>query len=71
MKPNRIKYELSEKGFSQTDIASDLKVTPEAVNMIIKKVGKSRNIQDYISKIIGGTHDEIWIKDPHIPKEKR
>ncbi len=48
-----IKYLLEKKGYSLSDVARDLRVTPQAVQKIIWGDGTSQRVIEYIEKLLG------------------
>jgi Ner family transcriptional regulator len=60
MHPAQIKAELEMKGYTQADIAAQLKRAPSTVNYVIKGTGRSRLIENRIAVILGRPAHEVW-----------
>ena len=60
MRPFEINYQLVKAGTSQTSIANELNVVPQAVNKVIGGATKSYNIASRIAAITGTPIDKLF-----------
>jgi transcriptional regulator with XRE-family HTH domain len=56
-----LKYLLEKKGYSLSDVARDLDVTPQAVHMVVWGVIASQRIVSYIEKLLDFTPGKLRI----------
>lgn len=60
MTPLDIKYSLSKRGLSQTDVADSLGVSVVSVHLVISGERTSHRIATHIASALDKTIDEIW-----------
>ena len=57
---NDIKAELRRRSITGASIANQLNLSRHTVSVILAGKGKSKRIQNAISKALGMTYDEVW-----------
>lgn len=60
MHPERIKFELRMRGYTQSRLADELGVAQSSVAQTISGYIKSRRIQQRIAEIIESSPERIW-----------
>lgn len=60
MNRHQIMYLLLERGYTQSRIAREIGVTPQAVSSIVRGTATSERIKKRIAEILSRPMEEIW-----------